>query len=457
MMNSQNPGTRTLLVNSREENIFIGETEPHHLLGPRRCGSQSSLSITNALSLVLLTATVYLILRGFWCMQELNLYRPLDGGNYARLLSNSRARWIVGCVEESNTRGVGARRSSTDSTFDVPILEAPAARFATAASQKVNKDHLYLKEAFSGGVANTLLNAPIEEAELRRQRKALNLSRKDLRNLQLSEIQLILTAKEGIQKMIGDKLQILTTMENLVEERKQLESFEAKLALKGGGNSSTELEETSRRIEALEKRMKKLRVSLRRIRNTMSAITQHRLQRVLSLKLFVNHRMQNRKISITAANALSIAVLVVKGAPVKNYVLRPEYTEEVLKVGEELLTSTQSATEDLLQLLYSPTNGLKAIQKRVAKYRLLQKDTSTYALQMRSALMAPSERRIIGKLEEQNLKLWKALEQAHGILQKGTTEGAARASQGNRSTREPFSLIRKILRAQRSTGPDKSR
>lgn len=456
MMNSQNPGAQTLQVKGGE-NTFTGEKEPYFFLGPRRCGSQDCLSTTNTLSLVLLAATVYLILRGFWCMQEPSMYRPLHGGNYARLLSTSRARLIMACVEESSMEDVRARRPSTNSTSNTPVLEAPAARLSTAANQRLDMDCLYIKEASSQGVAKTLLTPPVEEAELRRQQKALNLSCKDFKNLQYAEIQIILRARNGIKEMISDKHRAWTTLGKLAKEWKQLESLEAKLAKEVGGNSSTELEKTNRRIEAIEKQMKALHGTLRRIRSTMYSITQQKLQKALSLKLFLRHRIQNQKISITAANALSIAALVVNGVRGKNCALPPNYSDEALKVAEEFLTSTQSATEDLLQQLNSPTNGLKTIRKSVAKYHLLQKDASMYALQMRSALMAPSARRIIERLESQNFKLSKALEKAHGILQKGTTEGAARASQGSPFTRGRFSLLRKLLGARRSTGLDKSR
>lgn len=383
-----------------------------------------ALLASNTLSFFCITATIYLVLSGFWCPKELETRQLLSSGIQTRLLSIQGSRWAKECVE-----GQAGDHSSTEHTEPVARPSSTLAKnetlpgFYGSAYNQAGREEEDADQSLRADWMSSLLERTPSVAECKRQLKALHLQKKDRKNLTSGEVKLLERARVDLHDLLVYRFRLVAGLHMTANERRRLEKVRADLTLKTDKSSLKRLKKTVERLCYLEELVKKARRDLFIIREVLGLLLLHTEQRTISLRILASHRLQNREISVTAANAIAIATLVMKGSRSSNLALTAEQQNALLNIGEELLTSLQEAAADLSHLIRAPSNSHSTLKKRAAKYHSLQKNASVYTLQLHSVVRGVTAQKILRRLDRENLKLRKALEKADQLTQESCMGG----------------------------------
>lgn len=369
-----------------------------------------------------ITATIYLVLSGFWCIKELETRQLLSSGMQKRLLSIQDSRWAKECIERGTTGQSGAH-NSTEHAEPVARASSILAKnetlpvFYGRVHSKSGRGEVGADRSLRADWMKALLEHSPSVAECKRQLKALHLPKKDRKNLTSQEAKLLEKAEAGLHDLLAFRFRLVAGLHMTTRERRHLKKLREDLELKTDNYSLKRLEKTDAKLCYLEDLTKRGKKDLLYVGKVLSLLLLHKEQRAISLRILASHRLQNKEISVKAANAIGLATLLMKGSRSSNMTFTADEESELLKISEGFLKSLQEAAADLSQLIRAPSSSHSTLKKRAAKYHSLQQSASMYALQLHSVLRDVTTQKILKRLDQENLKLRKALEKADRLMQ----------------------------------------
>ncbi|CDJ42530.1 hypothetical protein, conserved [Eimeria tenella] len=385
---------------------------------------------SNTLGFLCLTAAIYLVLGSFWCLQELSSHRSLSTGVQTRLLSEDDANWMKECMQEGSKEQKGNHSNNERLAHSVwdpeggPSQdEIPMRSPGSAGTAKKRRGRLPIESVntYIGALSQRL---PTDEAEYRRQINALTLPLSDYWNMKPSECMLLLRAKRRLQDILSFRSRALSKLHSLVLEQQYYERVRAEVKQNWDSHSRYMLREAGQSLAFVGASITQKKRQLSKVRGSMQATVQHQMQRSICAQVFASHRRSGKGISLRAANAISIAILVMKGGQPADYCLSDEDQEELLRAGQEFVEKVERAVTDLSRQQQSSRLMYFDFRRRLEKYQRLRTTVSMFSLMLRSVAMSLSKEPLLKELDEQMNRLLKGLDGADRIIRNSHTENA---------------------------------
>ncbi|CDJ66747.1 hypothetical protein, conserved [Eimeria necatrix] len=420
------------------EGFFVKRTDSHVKPKYLDWGSRGGpvFFASNALGFLSLIAAIYLVLGGYWCLQELSSHRLLHTGVQKRLLSEDDANWMKECVQEGSKERKGGHSNSErlahsvwDPEGDRSQDEIPMRSPGSAGNATKRRGRLPVESAntYLGALSQRL---PAEEAEYRRQIDALSLPFADYWNLTVGECTLLFRARRRLQDILAFRAKALSKVHSLVLEQQYYEQKRTQLKQIWDKHSPAMLRETGQNLAFVNRSLTQKRKQLSKVRNSMHSTVQHQMQRSICAHQYASHRRNGRAISLRAAYALSIAILVIEGGQPADYCLSDEDQQELLKAGWEFVGKMDKAVTYLSRQQQSSSGSHFDLKRRVGKYQKLRATVSMYSVMMRSVAMSLPKGPVLKELDGQTVKLLKELDRVDGILRGSHTENATALPRG---------------------------